>query len=41
MFELLCPGGSFRDARHVDRRQFSVLLACILGANVPPQFIAW
>lgn len=35
------PGGAFSDAQHVGARQFSVLLACILGANAPPQFIAW
>lgn len=34
------PGGGFRDVQHVGTRQFSVLLARILGANVPPQFIA-
>lgn len=34
------PGGGFRDVQHVCTRQFSVLLARILGANVPPQFIA-
>ncbi len=38
---LPCPGGAFSDAQHVAARQFSVLLACILGVNVPPQFIAW